>query len=85
MKTNIVINISPPYLTKFWVLSYGPKFWQSFKLQDSLKMQYLKKEVNDEVCFLHADKYANSLKHLNCPGFWYAVPMSRIESVCPGF
>ena len=37
MKPNIVIDISPSYLTKFWVSSYGPKCCQPIKLQDSLK------------------------------------------------
>ena len=56
MKTNIVIDISPPIpcLAKFWFLSYGPKCCCPMKLQDSLKC---KKEVNDEVYFLHADKH----------------------------
>ena len=38
MKTNVVIDISPPMLclVKFWVLSYGPKCCQPIKLQDSL-------------------------------------------------
>ena len=33
MKTNIVIDISPPipYLVKFWVSSYGPKCCQPMK------------------------------------------------------
>ena len=40
MKTNFVIDISPPipYLTKFWFLSSGPKCCQPIKLQDSLKI-----------------------------------------------
>ena len=39
MKTNIVIDLSPPilYLAKFWFLSYGPKCCWPIKLQDSLK------------------------------------------------
>ena len=48
MKTSVVIDISPPvlYLVKFWVSSYGLKYCQPIKLQDSL---HLKKEVNDEM------------------------------------
>ena len=39
MKTNIVIDISPPipYLANFWFSSYVPKCGQPIKLQDSLK------------------------------------------------
>ena len=39
MKTNIVIDISPPfpYLARFWRLSYDPKCFWPIKLQDSLK------------------------------------------------
>ena len=44
MKTNIVIDISPPNLGKFWVYSYGPKYWQAIKLQDSLKCNILRKK-----------------------------------------
>ena len=46
MKTNIVIDISPliPYLAKFWVLSYGPKWCQPIKLQDSLKYNISRKK-----------------------------------------
>ena len=41
MKTNIVVHIllPIPYLTKFWVSSYGPKFCQPIKLQYSLKCE----------------------------------------------
>ena len=54
MKTNIVIDISPTYLVKFWVSSYGPKCCQPIKLQDSLKCNIVRKNVTPY--FLHADK-----------------------------
>ena len=44
MKTNIVIDISPSYLAKFWILSNVPKCCQSIKLQDSLKCNILRKK-----------------------------------------
>ena len=46
MKTNIVIDISPPipYPAKFWFLSYGPKCWWSIKLQDSWKCNISRKK-----------------------------------------
>ena len=46
MKTDIVIDISPPilYLVKFWVASYGPKCCQPIKLQDSLRCNILRKK-----------------------------------------
>ena len=111
MKTNIVIDISPPipYLTKYWFFSYGRKCSRPIKLQDSLKcnisgkksvmkfifgmqinikvfhkfivsfwvcvarhaqitqnklesLQYLQKNVCDEVDFLSADKYKSFLQ-----------------------
>ena len=39
MKTNIVIDISPPIpgLGKFWFFSDGPEYCWPTKLQDSLK------------------------------------------------
>ena len=43
MKTNIVIDISSTHLTKFWILSYGPKCCQPIKLQDSLKCNIVRK------------------------------------------
>ena len=56
MKTNVVIDTSPPipYLANFWFSSYGAKCCQAVKLQDSLN---LKKEGNDVVYFWHADKH----------------------------
>ena len=52
MKTNIVIDISPPYPAKFWVSSNEPKCCQPIKFQDSLNcIYYLKKEVNDKFIF----------------------------------
>ena len=52
MKTN-VIDISLPilYLAKFWFSSYGAKFRQPIKLQDSLKCKE-RKERNYEVYFI---------------------------------
>ena len=50
MKTNIAIDISPPYLAKFWVLNDVPKCCQPIKFQDSLNRN-LKKEVNDKFIF----------------------------------
>ena len=44
MKTNIVIDISPTYLAKFWVLSYGPNCCQPIKLQYSLKCNIVRKK-----------------------------------------
>ena len=46
MKTNIVIDVSPPilYLVKFWVSSYGAKCCQPIKLQDSLRCNILRKK-----------------------------------------
>ena len=51
MKTNIVIDISPPipYLEKFWFLRYRPKCLRPIKLQ--VKSNQIKIEVNDEVYF----------------------------------
>ena len=46
METNIFDILSPiPYLAKFWFSSYGPKYCQSIKLQDSLK--YKSQERNE--------------------------------------
>ena len=44
MKTNIVIDISPTYLAKFWVSSYGPNCCQPIKLQYSLKCNIVRKK-----------------------------------------
>ena len=46
MKTNIVIEISPPipYLAKFWFLSHWPKFCWKVKLQDSLTCNISRKK-----------------------------------------
>ena len=51
MKTNIVIDIFPPYLAKFWVSSYGPKCCQPIKLQDSLKCNLFKKKWTIKLIF----------------------------------
>ena len=57
MKTNFVIDISPPilYLVKFWFLSYGPDCCGPIKLENSLKCN-ISKKVNGEIHFWHADK-----------------------------
>ena len=62
MKANI-IDISPPipYLGKFWFSSYGEKC-SSNQIAGFFKMLYLKKEVNDEVYFWHADKHRTLLQ-----------------------
>ena len=44
MKTNIVIDISPTHVTKFWVSNYGPKCCQPIKLQDSLKCNVVREK-----------------------------------------
>ena len=46
MKTNIVVDISPPvpYLAKFWFSSYEPKCCQPIKLQNSLKSNISRKK-----------------------------------------
>ena len=43
MKTNIVIDISPTHLAKFWSSSFGPKCCQPIKSQDSLKCNIVRK------------------------------------------
>ena len=44
MKKDIFIDITPPYLAKFWVSSYGLKWCQPIKLQDSLRCNNLRKK-----------------------------------------
>ena len=46
MKTNVVIDTSPPipYLANFWFSSYGAKCCQAVKLQDSLKCNISRKK-----------------------------------------
>ena len=53
MKTNIVIDISPPipYLIKLWVLSYGSKCCQPIKLRHSLKCNISKKKWMTKCVF----------------------------------
>ena len=36
-------------------------------------------------CYLFLQTFQLSRFCRDSPGFWYAVPVSRIESVCPGF
>ena len=59
MKTNIVIDISPPipYLenSSSPVLSF--KMMSANQITGFFKMYYLKKEVNDEAYFWHTDKH----------------------------
>ena len=61
MKTNIVLDISPTHLTKFWVSSYDPKCCQPIKLLDSLKCNIVRErwmmkfifcmQINIEIFF----------------------------------
>ena len=44
MKTNNVIDISPTYLAKCWVSSYGTICCQPIKLQDSFKCNIVRKK-----------------------------------------
>ena len=44
MKSNTVIDISSPYLGKFWVSGYGPKCFHPINLQDSLNCNILQKK-----------------------------------------
>ena len=48
MKTNIATGISTPipYLAKFWVSSYGPKWCQATKLQHFLNVSNMKQMMN---------------------------------------
>ena len=53
MKSNIVIDISPPipYLAKFWFSSYGSKYCLPIKLQDSLKCSISRKKwIVKSIC-----------------------------------
>ena len=53
METNIVVDISSPipYLGKFCFSSYGPKYCQPIKLQDSLKCNISKKKLMMKYIF----------------------------------
>ena len=51
MKTNIVINISPPYRSKLWVSIYAPKYCHPIRLQDSLKCNILRKKWMIKLVF----------------------------------
>ena len=61
MKTNIVIDTSLPICGKILVRN-GTKCHGPIKLWDSLKERKLKKEVSNEVYFLHADKHQSFLQ-----------------------
>ena len=82
METNIVVDILPPipylakfwFLVKFWFLSYGPKWCQPIKLQDSLKCNISRKkwmmkfifgmQINIEVlCKLIQSLWVCAAKH----------------------
>ena len=54
MKTNIVIDISPPIL---WA-----EMMSANQIPEFFKIKYLKKGVNDKVYFWHADKNGSSLQ-----------------------
>ena len=53
MNTNIVIDISSPipYLAKFQISSYGPKYCQPIKLQYSLKCNIWRKKWMIQLIF----------------------------------
>ena len=44
IKIDSAIDISPPYLVKFWFSSYESKYCQPIKLQDLLKCNILRKK-----------------------------------------
>ena len=52
MKSNILIDISPSYLTQFRVSGYGPKCCQPIILQDSLKCSTSRKKWIKKFIFL---------------------------------
>ena len=66
MKTNIVIDTSPPipYLGKFWFLSYGPECCWPIKLKDSLKCNISGKTWMMKFIFVmqHANKHPSFLQ-----------------------
>ena len=57
MKTNVDIFITNPISGKILVLELWAEILLANQTAGFFKMQYLKKEVNDEVYFRHADKY----------------------------
>ena len=63
METNILVDISPliPYLVSL-VLELWAKLLSTNQIAGFSKILYLKKEVNDEVCFWHADKHQSILQ-----------------------
>ena len=64
MKTNIVIDYFTinPIFSKFISLELWAKILLANQITGFLEMQYLKKEVNDEVYFWHTDKYQSFLQ-----------------------
>ena len=64
MTINIVIDISPPllYLVKFWLLKLWIQMLLFNQIAGFIKMEYLKKEVNDEFYFWHPDKHLTYLQ-----------------------
>ena len=58
METNTVVDISPPipYLGKF-CFELWAKMLSANQIARFFKMYYLKKEVNDNGYFRHADKH----------------------------
>ena len=72
MKTNIVIDISPSYLAKFWVSSYGPKCCQPVKLQDCLNCNILRKKWMRSLFFVSIEVNIKVFYKL-IPSFWMSV------------
>ena len=63
MKTNIAVNISPlfPYLANFPFSSHRPKILLVNQIAGFFKMEYLKRETNNEVYFWYVDKHGSFL------------------------
>ena len=80
MKTDIVIDISPPitYLARFWFLSYGSNLLSANQITVFFKMQYFKKKVKDEVYFWHAHNYSSFLQVDN-------IILGVHSQVCPKY
>ena len=82
MKTNTVIDISPPnpisgkgffkVILSFWVcVARHAQITQNNKFATSL--QYLKKEVSDEIDFLHGDNHESLPDTMNLIGRWSSI------------
>ena len=54
MESNVVFDISPP--SHIWQNS-SPQIGTANQIAGFFKIKYLKNKMNDEVCFLHADKH----------------------------